>query len=196
MNEIEKKYYEEFLAFINSNMKVEFLSDKSKVKVMVFLRSIISDEKRKSNAITFDIKLNCEHDDSYKNFYPPYPETTFVFDISAGTERDNISGYIPDFTITKEGCIDFCDYTESKYVIEIDGHEWHEKTKEQVSRDKQKERAYLINGYIPIRFSGSEVYHNPTLCVEETLKIIAEFEKEKLFAEICQNKRRVIKKNG
>jgi very-short-patch-repair endonuclease len=60
----------------------------------------------------------------------------------------------------------------SGYCIEIDGHEWHEKTKEQVRADKEKDRAYLKNGFIPVRFTGSEVYHDAKKCVDEFFEIM------------------------
>lgn len=53
--------------------------------------------------------------------------------------------------------------------IEIDGHLWHEKTKEQVARDKKRERILTANGWQLLRFAGSEVYKNPTKSVQETL---------------------------
>ena len=51
--------------------------------------------------------------------------------------------------------------------IELDGHEFHEKTKDQVVKDKQREREIVSSGYKVFRFSGSEVYRNPYDCVNE-----------------------------
>lgn len=47
-------------------------------------------------------------------------------------------------------------------ALEIDGHEWHEKTKEQAMRDRRRDRNLLLN-MLPIftmRFTGSEIYNN------------------------------------
>ena len=87
----------------------------------------------------------------------------FTFEIQP--KVDYLAGYIPDFLITVNNLL-------SGYCIEIDGHEWHEKTKEQVRADKEKDRAYLKNGFIPIRFTGSEVYHDVKKCVDEVFEII------------------------
>ena len=46
-----------------------------------------------------------------------------------------------------------------KVCIEIDGH-WHEKTKEQVSKDKKRERDLIKEGWSVLRYSGSEIYNN------------------------------------
>jgi len=51
------------------------------------------------------------------------------------------------------------------YAIEIDGHDFHEKTKSQVEKDKIRERAIITEGYKVLRFSGSEVFNNASKCV-------------------------------
>lgn len=50
------------------------------------------------------------------------------------------------------------------FAIECDGHEWHEKTKRQVARDKLRDRRLVLDGIVPIRFSGSEIYRAPAAC--------------------------------
>ncbi len=61
------------------------------------------------------------------------------------------------------------------FVIECDGHEFHEKTKEQVRKDKERERDLQRNGYFVIRFSGSEIHKNPMKCAVEAIEIMKEF---------------------
>jgi very-short-patch-repair endonuclease len=64
---------------------------------------------------------------------------------------------------------------EKKIAIEIDGHEYH-KTREQRTHDGQRERYLQLNGWRVIRFTGSEVYRNPTGCIDEVAKLIDVFE--------------------
>lgn len=64
-------------------------------------------------------------------------------------------------------------FEECYIAIEIDGHEWHEKTKHQVVRDKQRERDLLAQDFPVMRFTGSEVYHDPDLCAKECLTVLA-----------------------
>lgn len=93
--------------------------------------------------------------------------------ITYNAEQDaDVNGYIPDFV---------CGTPSLLFAIEIDGHEWHEKTKEQAAADKRRERALLKNHFIPVRFTGSEVYHNAMNCVKEVIEILAEFEYEIQF---------------
>lgn len=58
------------------------------------------------------------------------------------------------------------------FVIECDGHEFHEKTKGQVRKDRQRERHLMQLGYRVIRFSGSEIFENPDESALEVWKII------------------------
>jgi very-short-patch-repair endonuclease len=43
-------------------------------------------------------------------------------------------------------------------VVEIDGHEFHERTKEQAKRDRMRDRLMLMDGYMVLRYTGSEIY--------------------------------------
>jgi very-short-patch-repair endonuclease len=59
-----------------------------------------------------------------------------------------------------------------KFAIELDGHDFHERTKEQAARDRQRERSITKHGYTIIRFTGSEVFSNPRKCIEEVIEIV------------------------
>ena len=56
-------------------------------------------------------------------------------------------------------------------VVEVDGHEFHERTKQQAQRDKSRDRALTAAGYTVVRFTGSEVWRNPVSCAEEVLRL-------------------------
>ena len=58
------------------------------------------------------------------------------------------------------------------FLIECDGHEFHQKTKEQVERDNQRMRDLQKAGYSVIRFSGTEIYHRANKCALEIKNII------------------------
>lgn len=51
--------------------------------------------------------------------------------------------------------------TSGKVAVELDGHEFHERTKEQARRDKQKDRTLQRLGYTVFRFTGAEVFGHP-----------------------------------
>ena len=53
-------------------------------------------------------------------------------------------------------------------VVECDGYNYHERTKEQAKRDKSRERKlYRKNIDLILRFTGSEIYNQPFKCAEE-----------------------------
>lgn len=54
-----------------------------------------------------------------------------------------------------------------KLVVEVDGHDFHDRTKEQASHDRHRDRALVREGLTVIRFTGSDVYNDAGACVEE-----------------------------
>lgn len=61
---------------------------------------------------------------------------------------------------------------KTKIAIEIDGHEFHEKTPQQAQRDRERERSIVRHGYTIFRFTGSEVFRNARKCAEEVIALI------------------------
>jgi very-short-patch-repair endonuclease len=54
-------------------------------------------------------------------------------------------------------------------VVECDGHDYHERTKEQARRDKKRDRYFQSRGLKVLRFTGSEIFADPQGCAEEVL---------------------------
>lgn len=63
-----------------------------------------------------------------------------------------------------------------RLVIECDGHDWHDRTKAQVARDKSRDRAATVRGWRALRFSGSEIFVSPSQCAFEALDEIMRFQ--------------------
>ena len=61
---------------------------------------------------------------------------------------------------------------EFLFAIELDGHDFHERTKQQAAQDRARERTIVRHGYIIHPFTGSEVYRNPRKCFEEVIQLI------------------------
>lgn len=60
--------------------------------------------------------------------------------------------------------------TWPKLAIETDGHEWHERSKEQAARDKARDRSLAAEGWTVLRYTGSEVWKEPGRCADEALE--------------------------
>lgn len=51
-----------------------------------------------------------------------------------------------------------------RLVIECDGHDFHERTKEQAARDKSRDRDMTAAGFAIMRFTGSEIHKDAKEC--------------------------------
>jgi very-short-patch-repair endonuclease len=59
-----------------------------------------------------------------------------------------------------------------RLVVECDGHDFHERTKEQAESDKSRDRELSAKGYIVMRFTGSEIWRNPFKAATEVLDFL------------------------
>jgi hypothetical protein len=60
-----------------------------------------------------------------------------------------------------------------RVAIELDGHDFHERTKEQASRDKARDRALVADGWRVMRFTGSDVHDDPWRVLDEVTRTIS-----------------------
>lgn len=67
-------------------------------------------------------------------------------------------------------------------VIELDGHDFHERTRQQATRDKKRDRSISLRGWQVARFTGSEVHRTPC-CVASHLTEVDLLEHDRAFAE-------------
>jgi very-short-patch-repair endonuclease len=70
--------------------------------------------------------------------------------------------YRIDFVASRDG-------SQRKLAIELDGHDFHERTPQQAASDKRRERILTRNGFVVLRFTGMEVVRNSKGCVEEVV---------------------------
>jgi len=80
-----------------------------------------------------------------------------------------IGSYRADFTLSIKS------WRDKKYrtlVVECDGHNFHERTKEQAAHDRARDRWMVEQGYIVFRFTGSELYRDPVKCAEQVFDML------------------------
>ena len=58
-------------------------------------------------------------------------------------------------------------------VVECDGHDFHERTKDQARHDKRRDRYFQSLGGKVLRFTGSEIWADPQKCAEEVFSQLA-----------------------
>jgi hypothetical protein len=101
-----------------------------------------------------------------RNFAEPGSEPDPVYACYGIKPQYPIDIYIVDFLV-------------GRCAVEIDGHEYH-KTKEQRCHDAKRDRYLIREGYIPVRFTASEVFVDAEKCVFEAFEIAHLFESEKV----------------
>jgi hypothetical protein len=75
-----------------------------------------------------------------------------------------------DFVVKPNGQYEWMRVNEHLYpriAIELDGHEFHEKTKEQVTYRNKRDRALQQAGWVVFHVSGSELWRDPKKAVED-----------------------------
>lgn len=55
-------------------------------------------------------------------------------------------------------------------VVECDGHDWHEKSREQAAKDKKRDRFLQSQGFRVFHFTGSEIHKKGLFCVIEAIQ--------------------------
>jgi len=59
-----------------------------------------------------------------------------------------------------------------KLAVECDGHDYHERTKDQAAYDRYRDRYIASRGWVIARFTGSEIYHDAYGCVQEIATLL------------------------
>lgn len=57
-----------------------------------------------------------------------------------------------------------------RLVVECDGHNYHERTKEQAAHDRSRDRRMQELGYTVFRFTGSEIHQHAWGCCRQIMK--------------------------
>jgi len=86
--------------------------------------------------------------------------------------QQTIKPYRVDFLVEKidyVGDLENTRFSTKKIVVECDGHDFHERTKEQAKKDKKRDRDLQKAGYLVMRFTGSEIFADAVGCAYEAL---------------------------
>jgi very-short-patch-repair endonuclease len=98
--------------------------------------------------------------------------TSTVCDIEP---QKQIGKYRADFAISSAGNEEMetglgeTPMAHVRLIVEADGHDFHERTKEQAQRDKQRDRELQRLGWKVIRFTGSEIWKDAAGCAREVM---------------------------
>jgi very-short-patch-repair endonuclease len=59
-------------------------------------------------------------------------------------------------------------------VIECDGHDFHERTKQQASRDRERDRNLQSFGFLVFRYTGRDIWSDVFSCASEAIGALIE----------------------
>lgn len=62
---------------------------------------------------------------------------------------------------------------EKKMIVECDGHDYHDRTKDQAKKDRSRDRFLQSLGYRVFRYTGSEIWRDVFNCVYEALTTLS-----------------------
>lgn len=80
--------------------------------------------------------------------------------------QEKTGAYRLDFAVTDA-------HFKWKIAVECDGHEFHERTKDQAQRDKSRDRYLAADGWSVLRFTGSEINRDPVACASQIVDTAA-----------------------
>lgn len=102
------------------------------------------------------------------------PDSILKYIMNIYPQKEIVCG---ENTYRVDFCIEYILPKVFKLVVECDGHEYHEKTKEQAAKDKKRDRQLIKEGYHVIHFTGSEIYKDPYSCMKYVLDLLIEQKK-------------------
>lgn len=109
----------------------------------------------------------------------PQPEKDQIILHRLSRERGNMAFdtqvVVADYRVDIAVYVIGPDKTLLKIAVECDGHSFHEKTKEQASRDKKRDRELQKHGWLVFRFSGSDIWNNGRACSAEIHEFIGKW---------------------
>jgi very-short-patch-repair endonuclease len=127
--------------------------------------------------------VSCGDDRAYAHL-AAHPEWAGLFRVvvepqklirtEGGTYRADVFLYVTRVRVEPEGD------QWGPIVVEIDGYEFHERTKEQAARDRKRDRDLVREGIRVVRFTGAEVFHRPFECAREVDELLCQTARETL----------------
>lgn len=96
-----------------------------------------------------------------------WPDRNHPYDGTHGYLQAEVGDYRADFLIQ------ITDGQKRAFVvIECDGHDFHERTKEQARRDRERDRWMVAQDITVLRYTGSEIWRDPVGCATNVEDIL------------------------
>jgi very-short-patch-repair endonuclease len=86
------------------------------------------------------------------------------------TVLDDIIWMVRDYRVLSyrlDFALAFYGQADLMLALECDGHDFHDRTKQQAAYDRCRDRELFRNGIYTLRFTGSEIHHSVDRCVAD-----------------------------
>jgi len=82
----------------------------------------------------------------------------------------------PQYSIVANGKQYYLDFAvirgAVKLCVEADGHDYHERTKQQAAHDRARDRALQLDRWMVLRFTGSEIHKDAASCANQVIQAL------------------------
>lgn len=92
------------------------------------------------------------------------------------TPQFPVGKYRADFALEMFSVREGKETQATSLIVECDGHDYHERTKEQAQHDKARDRYFIEQGLKVFRFTGSEIFSNSLDCAMQAYDLLNETE--------------------
>jgi very-short-patch-repair endonuclease len=76
-------------------------------------------------------------------------------------------------------------------AVECDGHDFHERTKEQAARDRSRDRAIQALDIMVMRFTGAEIFGDVIRCADEVRQALDRWEEAQSVADEAETEKKL-----
>lgn len=127
----------------------------------LFVAAMLAYEKWGDPSI--DLRLPRTEEDERKYFDDAAKRHIIVMRPQAQVGEWRVDFLIHAFAWKRDGTPD----RWRKLIVECDGHDFHERTKEQAAKDRGRDRLVQMDGIEIFRFTGSELWRDPWGCAKQ-----------------------------
>lgn len=118
--------------------------------------------------------LSQDHGYQFQTCFPNDPGTREGYNGVAVTPQKPVGRFRSDFQVVyyERGAYFPGGLFETSVCVECDGHDFHERTKEQAEHDRKRDRYFQTEGIPLLRFTGSEIWKDVMGCAQQTLDFL------------------------
>ncbi len=113
------------------------------------------------------------HGREYRDRFEPSGSTRWPDFVLRIEPQAQLGEHRVDFCLTLDGSIRAEDGRlrsgSKRMVIECDGHEFHERTKVQAKRDRERDRLLQSFGFLVYRYTGQEIWEDVFACATQAI---------------------------